>query len=377
MTTQNKKDSDAQETGRMCMNLTAVKDAQAVGYDVESTVCGSGKTGEPSCPYRHECAYQKQKAAVAAADVVIVAHQALFHEMPSCVTKGLGLIVIDEKWWQAGVITAEEMRIAGFAEEPLIYPVLTRGKRQVADDEATNDLHELSRRAMEAFAATPDGALVSKAAILASGLTADDCAMAVKLEWKRKLENAIWPGMSADERKKAMARAKGNASIAGRVRIWRALGEALTRGETHTGRLEMSAKGAADGAGRTVLVHSRREICEDIAALPILSLDATMPTSLIQNFLPDFKVLADMQPHAPHMTVIQITGGWGKTTLIPGPAGKVRDEENDRRRARLAELRDFVRLNSPDSGLVVTYQDLEDEFAGICGGSGFLDSGIS
>jgi hypothetical protein len=38
---------------------------------------------------------------------------------------------------------------------------------------------------------------------------------------------------------------------------------------------------------------------------------------VVRHFLPRLEVLAHVQPHAPHMTVMQITGGWEKTSLIP------------------------------------------------------------
>src|ERR1700722_14593106 len=86
-------DEDPPEALPMCLNLPAVEDAISIGHDVESTVCGSGKEGEPVCPYRGECAYQKQKRAVAQADVVIAAHQALFHRIRKQATDGVGLVI--------------------------------------------------------------------------------------------------------------------------------------------------------------------------------------------------------------------------------------------------------------------------------------------
>jgi hypothetical protein len=83
------------------------------------------------------------------------------------------------------------------------------------------------------------------------------------------------------------------------------------------GGLEISSKANADGAERIVLLHSRLEVIEAVAELPILALDATMPAPVVRHYLPRLNVLADVQPHAPHMTVNQIIGGWGKTSLIP------------------------------------------------------------
>ncbi len=190
----------------MCLNLPAVEDAISIGHDVESAVCGSGKPGQPMCPYRGDCEYQKQKLAVAQADIVVAAHQALFHRIPTQATDHVGLVIADKSWWQVGIQPNREVRVAGFADEPLLHPVLqkidfrrtgrTRSWQMSTAEEATNDLHVLSARAQCAFEATPEGALVSKQAVIDAGLSADDCAHAAKLEWRRKVEKAILPGVT-------------------------------------------------------------------------------------------------------------------------------------------------------------------------------------
>jgi len=86
-----------------------------------------------------------------------------------------------------------KIRLAGFADGPLLHPILEKGAfggvgrnrswKMIAADEATNDLHVLSAKAQIVFEATPHGALVSKEALIAAGLTAADRAEAAKLEW--------------------------------------------------------------------------------------------------------------------------------------------------------------------------------------------------
>jgi hypothetical protein len=63
------------------------------------------------------------------------------------------------------------------------------------------------------------------------------------------------------------------------------------------------------------------------------------------------------------MTVMQITGGWGKTSLIA--SDRTAPDENRRRHDLVAEVVDFVLLNSGGNGLAITYQDLEDRFARV------------
>lgn len=357
---------------RMCLNLEAVEDALKIGEDVERSVCGTGKPDKPSCPYFGQCAYQRQKKTVARADVVIASHQALFHRLPKEVSKGLGLVIVDEAWWQNGLAPNRETRLAGFADVPLSYPVRRKAKiegrkltgvwRLERDEEATNDLHVLSARAEAAFASIPEGELVSKEAVLAAGLSASDCAEALKLEWRRKIEGVIHPGMRPDARREAVLIAEGNATIPRRAGIWTALEELLKGEATHTGRLQMSTRSGVEGPARVVLLHTRQPIRDDIAELPILCMDATMPVQIVRYYLPRLAVLAEVQASAPHMELHQVTGGWGKTSLVT--SDRAAPEENRRRQGLVGELADFVRLNSGGNALVITYEAIEQSFAG-------------
>lgn len=354
--------------GKMCLNLPAVEDALKLGYDVERHACGTGKPGEPACPYRKQCAYQKQKPIVAQADVVIAAHQSLFHRLPNKVSSNLGLVIADESWWQAGLHPNAAVRLASFAEEPLTFPVQQKVKigaksyRYRPSEMDTNDLHALSAKAQEAFTATADGDLVSRESVVAAGLTAEQCAAARKLEWERKIEGAVYPGMPLDERKTGVERAAGNAGIPRRAGIWKALEALLAGDDTHTGRLQLGTRSDTEGSARVILLHSRSEVREDIAALPMLCMDATMPVAIVRHFMPRLSVLADVQAAAPHMEIRQITGGWGKTSLVTSK--RQDDSENRRRVGLVGEVVDFVRINSGDNALVVTYEAIEERFAG-------------
>jgi len=119
------------------------------------------------------------------------------------------------------------------------------------------------------------------------------------------------------------------------------------------------------GVGRVALLRRRRAILDAITDLPILVLDATLPFEVVQHFLPRLQLTADVQAQAPHQDVVAITGGWGKTTLIPhGNAG----EDENRRRQRTANLlRDFVALQSQGNGVVITYQGFESVFFDLPG----------
>jgi hypothetical protein len=128
------------------------------------------------------------------------------------------------------------------------------------------------------------------------------------------------------------------------------------------GRVEASAD---EGHGRGITLHSLRPIHEGVTAVPMLLLDATLPLPIVHRFLPRLVLLANFTTQAPHQTVHQVTGGWGKTSLIPHPGAGL--DENQRRDFVLQELRDFVAYHGAGNALTITYQQLEDRFADLRG----------
>jgi putative DNA primase/helicase len=356
---------------QMCKDLEAVDDALEALASVETSVCGSAKPDYPRCPWRlgaEQCAFQRQKGQIQKADVVIAAHTTMFFELSKDVRNGLASVVIDESWWQQGLSINRQVPVDGFAHEVVARPVLQRehvnGKktsfRQLPDNSATADLHTISAKAEKAFAATEEGELVAKASVTNAGLTADECRRAYLLEWRRLVEGVPYPGQPAKERKKAMQRAAGNKTIARRAGVWRAL-EALLEGQqTHTGRLQVTTRNTKAGPVRMIALHTRRDIREEITGLPILCLDATMPLPIVRYYLPRLELLAEINPVAPHMTLTQVAGNWGKTSLVPSP--KSTPEVASWRQKLISELADFVLLHSGGGALVVTYKAIEKEF---------------
>lgn len=220
----------------------------------------------------------------------------------------------------------------------------------------------MARKAAAAFTATPVGQHVTRATVEAAGLTVAEARAAAKLEWGRKRNPGIKPGMSVQARREAVRAAEVNATLGRRAGVWNALAELLESDDEAASRLQIAD--GKDGA-KDVLLHSRREVHEHVASLPMLDLDATMPIKNVREFLPRMEVLADIAVKAPHMTVHQVTGGWGKTSLIPHPGASA--EENRRRDGLLSELRDFVAFHGGESSLVVTYQQIEERFANLRG----------
>jgi hypothetical protein len=349
---------------RACLNLPAASDARLVGADVEQSVCGPKQQGKPRCPSRDQCLYQAQKAAVARADVVIAAHQHLFHARPAAMGEGFGLVVADESWWQAGLNPNREIPLEGFVEAVARDPALQSNVviNPMPDPDVTAELSYYAEKLARALATLPNGGYVTQQA-LTGEITAAECEAAAKAEWLRKRFPNIRPGMSEAERKEAVRVAEVNSTLPRRAALWRTLGEFLLSQDDTTGRIEVTVK---DGGERSVVLHSRHDINETLAGLPILLLDATMPPAIVRRFLPRLTVLVDIQIAAPHATVIQVVGPFGKTSLVPHPSAT--DTENKRRNGLLAELRDYVAFHGMNNALTIAYKAVEDRFREMRGG---------
>src|SRR4029077_14804893 len=121
-------------------------------------------------------------------------------------------------------------------------------------------------------------------------------------------------------------------------------------------------------------------IIDDFSALPLIHLDATMPFELVKHFLPDLDLVLDLKVEAPHMRITQVVGmPVGKAALVPKPPSRRKGKQRGawtetpeevearvgRKRARLADaVRHIVKGRR---GLVITYQSIEQDFAGIEG----------
>jgi putative DNA primase/helicase len=340
--------------GPMCEDLAAVEIALSVAANVGKHVCGPAhpRKNSSQCPHFAVCKYQQQRPIVAAADMVVMAHTGLFQKPPSEASKNVGLVVIDESFWQTG-LGISSLTIETFAQDAIAHPVLRRvgNGEQIRDDEGTNDLHAVRKKLSDAFAKSPDGYL-RRADLISAGLTAEDAATAGKLEWDRQVDNPMKPGMSRADRERAAEIAAINGQLPRFHAFWLAVRALLKGSDDITGRIEIATKQTLNGASRVVLVRSRREFSEQIRKTPVLILDATADLDLLKHYAPDVELLTQERPAAPHVTVRQVTGGLSKTSLHNRPG-------------LVDELRDFVVLKARgEPALVITHLEFEKHFQG-------------
>ncbi|MBI0538960.1 hypothetical protein D9599_25740 [Roseomonas sp. KE2513] len=367
----------------MCADLDAVKLAVSAGESVETAVCGSGMDGKPSCPFRkgeNQCGYYAQQRPVKDADVIIAAHEAIFH-LPAGVKK-LGLVVMDEAWWQDGVKGGRHVFVDDLLDSVRLFPVLkhTPSGQQIVDREGTDDLLQFREHLEHVLTATPEGYLQA-APLRAIGLTAADCAAAGALEWKRKREGLMRPGMAPEDRRRAAVEAGINAQLVRLTAMWSILEDLLAGEAEATGRAEMAWRQDREGKDRwAICLNTLDKVVAPVLGVPVLLLDATMPVELVRAYLPRLEAAPPVRVKAPFMETRQVRGGWGKTTLLPGRVTIKLDDLGQPKAyapgdatprplpSTLAELRDFVAGETRgEPALVVTYQDAEAAFAGLPG----------
>ena len=364
---------------KMCLNPEAVKAAIEIGAAVEETACRKARRGEDPilCPFYNKCAYQAQKAAAREADVLFCAHEILF-KAPTVISDGsFGLVIVDESFWQdgiSGVAAKSRLVIDSLAHELKDAPVRDKaGNRLDLDTEALLAKIELLQSALEQM---PDG-YVQRQPLLDAGLETatayehGSCAQAAKMEWARaNIHSGLLPNSTDEARKEAVQKYGFLKRIPKRWAMWKALEDLINSTDDATGRLILETdKSSPDGEQRYIRVLQRKDIIDAFKALPLIHLDATMPFGLVKHFLPDLDLILDLKVKAPHMTITQVVGmPVGKSSLQPLKANKRKPEEEARVCRKRQRLVDAVRhLVRGRRGLVITYQSIEQEFAGIEG----------
>jgi putative DNA primase/helicase len=217
-------------------------------------------------------------------------------------------VVIDEGFIGSGLRGLSGPKILITPEELSRLPEVFRRDGGGRDNFRTADLDaELTptRRKLQSVL-TEEGPL-SRAALIAAGLTQDMCRKARGMEWRRKVEAAIFPGMTAEARRQALSAVAGCADVARMARLWRILANVLADdGPALAGGAEVvTVTDAETGASyRAIQLRWREDIRQDWIA-PTLVIDATMQLDLVREYLPRVELVADIKVAASHQRVIQ------------------------------------------------------------------------
>lgn len=365
----------------LCLNLPAVEAAIAVGAEVDRAACRMKREeGLILCPFYQQCGYQRQKYTAKQADVIFAAHEYLTQSAPEEITKNVGLVVVDEAFWQRA-LTFTELAVDGLAAELGAFPVRDQ-KTGAIDEQGTALLADLLAKLQRALQATPPGEYLTKAALLTEGFTASNTtftpasdgfldfnlqsvATARDLEWRRRVDAPLWPGAPEDALTACKEQYAFLAQLPRRAAMWHAVQELLESDAEASGRLRVQMKTKASGSVRMLHINGRREVSKGLADLPIVVLDATLSPEINKHFLPRAEVAVDLkQVAAPHETVTQVIGlPVGKSALIQLDQGKRRPEEEERVARKRERIVNVAKWRAAGRRVaVITYMGAEQAF---------------
>jgi len=367
---QSRKANDLGTGEPLCLNLAAVEAAEAIGADVERAACRRPRRGADPilCQFYETCGYQRQRQKAKQADIVFAAHQYLFGP-PEVLTKDVGVVVIDEGFWQSG-LSFSKIAVDGIDAELQAFPVRDHGGDKNSDD--TAHLADLIERLKSAVKASPVGEYLTKAALSAEGLLPSDKyesgsgAAAAKLEWRRKVDVGLSPGAGEETCRRQAKQFGFLGQLPKRAAMWQAVEELLTGPFDATGRLRTEIQTTTDGSVLYLRLHRRRDIHPLIAELPIIALDATLKLDIVKHFLPRMKLALDLEVQAPHERVTQVIGlPVGKASLSQREPGRRRPEEERRVANKRERLLTVVRrLAVGRRCVVITNKELTSLFDG-------------
>ena len=334
----------------MCLDTEATFDALEVEHPVEQSCCKVKRGGELLlCPFFHDCGYQRQKPLAQAAQVIVCAHDSLFHMKPDAIGT-VGLLVVDEAFWQSGLRGLDgKATLTQDGLEPGQTSVVCYGAKGKIDVGATADLVAARTRLCKALRVTEPGPL-RLGLLEAVGLTPDDCRHAATLERRRLRDAGLRPGMSPVERRKrieAVLPASGEPwAPPGRcAALWLILAEALENSHDAAGA-ELVHERTENGTVRALKLRWRSRMRNGWAAeAPILHLDATLRPELVQTYLSRIDIGAPVAARQPHVRIRQVTGSpTSARALTPATQAPARDHKASA--GHLRDLRAWIALRA-------------------------------
>ena len=297
---------------KMCRDLDAVLDAQAIGLDPQSAVCRHKAKGaeEKLCPFFAECPYQAQRKE--RADIWLVPHELIYSSRPGAIGD-IAALVVDESAWQDG--------LEGLGPRPIALAVDALGHADARPGDAKSPdwltLQDHRAKARRVLSELADGAL-PRAAFAAASFTAADASDARKLELLRKLEPQMRPGMSKQERRALVKGSEQNRIMLLRARFWRALERLLADGgPVQSGWASLATTEGENGPVRELHLKARRSVKEGWQ-VPTLLIDALLDIDLVLPYWPQATITAEIEAEAPHQLIRQVTDrAFSKAMLNP------------------------------------------------------------
>jgi hypothetical protein len=188
---------------KMCRDLERAKLIEDALGDVSTHAC---QHGDHICEFYTSCGHQRQRRQ--RPSVWIVPHHLLFHNRPDFIPEPDSL-TIDEAFWGAALHGTDETRKLWLTDLVEIRAIaISSTASSYGDGSKTADLLDISTRVFKALALEPDGRI--RAALLSAGITEDELRLAYRLEWLRKRDPNVYPGMPMLQVRKAVAQARAH-----------------------------------------------------------------------------------------------------------------------------------------------------------------------
>lgn len=316
---------------RRCRDLGAQADALTAQLAVEQTACAVNRDGKDyKCQYFEVCGYQRQKRRAAYAQVIICAHDSLFHAMPQVIGRPT-LLVIDEGFWQAGLRgTDSPVQITIDSLDPSEKELRCYDGKGQYDYPETQFLITYRLKLWEVLQSTKSGPL-RYADLKATGLTQQNCRDAASLERMRLRNPGLLPGMGPKERARKLSKVIPGEDACwtppGRAAaMWRILADALDERRDAWG-VEVGRMHTEEGTVRTLDLYWHASLRKGwVAATPVLHIDATMRGELVQPYLPGITVAPPVRAQTPHVRIRQVLNApVSAKALTPMPQAKERE----------------------------------------------------
>lgn len=345
--------SDTNSEQLMCLDIEATQDAIDSELQVEPTVCKLRREAIVyRCQFYDNCGYQRQKHAARKADVIVCAHDALFHIKPTAISD-VGLLVIDEAFWQAGLRGVDgKTTLTQDGLEPSGSAVVCYDGENKMHLEHTADLIAARVKLWKALQATEPGPL-RHGLLEAVGLTAKECRHAANLERYRWKSTNLMPGMSKKQRQRKLEKIRPQHgepwAPPGRCAImWELLAEALDQDHDAAGVVIAHEK-TEHGSIRALRLSWRSELKAGWSkGIPILHLDATLQPELAEPFLPYIKFGPSVRAKQEHVRIRQVLGTpTAAKALTPPETSPERDHIAAKN--NIADLKSYIALRTRES----------------------------
>jgi putative DNA primase/helicase len=334
----------AQPGEKMCRELDRATMIRGALNSVAPHAC---KYKEAECGFYRLCGYQRQRKADP--DIWIIPHQLLFRVRPSFISQPDSL-AIDEAFWSAalhGIDPPYKLRLSAVdAHRDICFP---GPFGPVRDTGATADLMEISCQVHRALQREEDGR-IRRAALTEVGITAADLRDARRLEWRRKIEAEVRPGMALPlVREICKGITIHNQSVARLAWFWELLLRTIEGPCERSPWLDLrkaQSTGSEETAAAIVMIW--RDDIHPSWEAPTLIMDATMPVEIVRQFFTNLAAPQRIAAPMPHTHVRQITDrAMTADMLITSKAANERT--NRTRRANVERVRRFLEVRADEA----------------------------